>query len=87
MRYNNDLFTLQKYVCLELKVQRILLGLRQDKVAFDLDISPSYLSSIENGNKSKIAFVTLMNLADYYELDFKAMLSRAEENMKNNEDR
>lgn len=84
MEYSNDLLQLIKYVCLELKHRRMILDLRQDEVAFYLDISPSYLSDIENGRNQRISLVTLLKIANFYDVDFKNIYSRAEEVMNQN---
>lgn len=87
MNYRNDLLKLIKYVCLELKHQRILLRLRQDEVAFHLGMSPSYLSDIENGRNTRISLITLVNIAEFYNVDFKIIFNRAEEDMQQNNDK
>lgn len=84
MEYSNDLIKLIKYICLELKHQRMLLELRQDEVAFYLDMSPTYLSDIENGRNQRISLITLIKIANFYDIDFKLLYSRAEEDMEKN---
>ncbi|WP_436949281.1 helix-turn-helix domain-containing protein [Staphylococcus shinii] len=81
MKSNNELLKLHKYICLELKHQRRLMELKQDKVAFDLGISASYLSDVENGKRGKTSLVTYLAIANYYDVDFKLILYRAEEKM------
>lgn len=82
MKSNNELLKLHKYICLELKHQRTLMNLRQDKVAFDLGISASYLSDIENGKREKTSLITYLKIANYYEVSLNNILYRAEEKMK-----
>lgn len=82
MKSNNELLKLHKYICLELKHQRLLMELKQDKVAFDLGISASYLSDVENGKRGKTSLVTYLAIANYYDVDFKKIIHNAEERMK-----
>lgn len=82
MKSNNELLKLHKYICLELKHQRVLMELKQDKVAFDLGISASYLSDVENGKRGKTSLVTYLAIANYYDVDFKKIIHNAEERMK-----
>ncbi|MCG7340161.1 helix-turn-helix transcriptional regulator [Staphylococcus sp. ACRSN] len=82
MKSNNELLKLHKYICLELKHQRNLQKLRQDKVAFDLGFPASYLSNIENGKKETTSLVTYLKIANYYDVDFKSILYKAEEKLK-----
>lgn len=60
MKLTNEMLKVHKYICLELKNQRLLKQLKQDRVAFDLGISPSYLSNLENGKRNSTALTTYL---------------------------
>lgn len=77
MKSNNEILKLHKYICLELKNQRINKELTQDKVAFDLGISASYLSNIENGKRGKTSLVTYLKIANYYDVEFNIIYKKA----------
>lgn len=77
MQSNNEILKLHKYICLELKNQRQLSKLTQDKVAYDLGFPASYLSNIENGKRETTSLVTYLKIANYYEVDFSIIYKRA----------
>lgn len=82
MKSNNKLLKLHKYICLELKHQRKSKELIQDKVAFDLGISASYLSDIENGKRHKTSLVTYLKIANYYNIEFDIIYKKAKAKME-----
>ncbi|MDK9847686.1 helix-turn-helix transcriptional regulator [Staphylococcus equorum] len=72
---------LYKYICLEFKNQRQLIGKRQEEVAFDLSVTAGHLSRIENGKKPKIALHTFLVMSEYYDVDFGKIVNNAKEKM------
>ncbi|MDW4404343.1 helix-turn-helix transcriptional regulator [Staphylococcus saprophyticus] len=82
MKLTNEMLKVHKYICLELKNQRLLKQLKQDRVAFDLGISPSYLSNLENGRRNSTALTTYLAIAEYYDVDFNIIVDNALTKMK-----
>ncbi|EOD8103340.1 helix-turn-helix domain-containing protein [Staphylococcus aureus] len=70
---------LYRYICLEFKNQRQLIGKRQEEVAFDLSVTAGHLSRIENGKKPRIALHTFLVMSEYYGVDFHKVVKNAEE--------
>ena len=54
----------------KLTLARKVLGLSQERVAFDTGISQTHLSNIENGKKDP-RLSTVMKLMEEYELEWK----------------
>lgn len=77
MKSNNEILKLHKYICSELKHQRISKELTQDKVAYDLGFPASYLSNIENGKKETTSLVTYLKIANYYDMEFSIICKKA----------
>jgi transcriptional regulator with XRE-family HTH domain len=74
---------LYTYICLELKHYRINISkLKQEEVAFDLDMTPGYLSRIENGKISKLSLYHLLRLSDYYNVAFVDIVQSATEKLR-----
>lgn len=73
---------LYRYICLEFKNQRQLIGKRQEEVAFDLSVTAGQLSRIENGKKPRIALHTFLVMSEYYGVDFHKVVKNAEEKME-----
>jgi len=72
------------YIALELKLVRIRKGITLTKVCDDLQMSPSYLSQIENKKRNKISIHTLLRLALYYDVNFSVVVQNAIENYEEN---
>lgn len=77
---------LYKYICLELKNQRLLIGKRQEEVAFDLSVTAGHISRIENGKKPRIALHTFLVMSEYYGVEFDKVVSNAKEKMELDEE-
>lgn len=82
MKTNNSTRKLHKYICLELKHQRTLKNLKQDRVAFELGFSPAYLSNLENGKRETTSLLTYLKISDYYNIDFNIIVKNAIEKLK-----
>lgn len=80
---HTDIEKLYIYICLEFKHYRIdIAKIKQEEVAFDLDITPGYLSRMENGKIPKLSLYHLLRLADYYKVDFVDIVQAATEKFK-----
>ncbi|MBJ6239747.1 helix-turn-helix domain-containing protein [Staphylococcus aureus] len=77
---------LYKYICLEFKNQRLLIGKRQEEVAFDLSVTAGHISRIENGKKPRIALHTFLVMSEYYGVEFDKVVSNAKEKMELDEE-
>lgn len=73
----NEMLKLHKYICEELRKKRIKLEKRQDEVAFDLNITASFLSRIETGKKPNSSFITYLVLCDYYGTNLDTIIRKA----------
>ena len=62
---------------LNLRFERIRLGLSQEKVAEILDLSTVYLSNIEAG-KHSISLINAYKLANFYKKDINYLLKEKE---------
>ncbi|WP_251522042.1 helix-turn-helix transcriptional regulator [Staphylococcus sp. Marseille-Q6910] len=69
--------TLQKYVCYELKFIRRQQKLSQEEVAFQLDVTASYLSRIENGQFTNTPMYFFFQLCDIYNVKFANVINNA----------
>lgn len=66
-----------KKISLVFKSIRKEQKLLAEDVSFDLDISSSYFSSIENGNEKKLSLNTYVKLAAYYDIPFDYIVEKA----------
>jgi len=66
-----------KQISLALKNYRKEQKLLAEDVSFDLDISSSYLSSIENGKQKKLSLNTYIKIAAYYDLSLDDVIKIA----------
>lgn len=78
---NNYVSKLHKYICLELKTQRNRLELSQEEVAYQLKVSPSHFSRIENAKYSRISLFRILQICEYYKIDFEIIIKKAKSNM------
>ncbi|MEB5648592.1 helix-turn-helix domain-containing protein [Mammaliicoccus sciuri] len=51
-------------------------------VSNDVDISVPYLGTIERGDKKTTGLMVVLNLAKYYDVDFKDLVRNAELRME-----
>lgn len=75
---NNDISKLIVLVSEELKKIRKERKLTLEDVGFDLEVSSSYIGKIENGKLNKLSFFMYLKLADYYGVDIKELIGKAE---------
>lgn len=74
---DNEAERLCKKISLVFKSIRKQQKLLAEDVSFDLDISSSYFSSIENGNEKKLSLNTYVKLAAYYKLPLDDIVEKA----------
>lgn len=75
---DSDIFKYMKLVAEEFKKIRKERKLTLEDVAFDLGVSSSYIGKIENGDLKKLSFYMYIKLADYYEVNLKDLIDKAE---------
>ncbi|HID4790019.1 TPA: helix-turn-helix domain-containing protein [Staphylococcus aureus] len=68
---------LQYYICNEMKFIRKNKKLSQEEVAYALNITPSYLSRIENGKFSNTPLFLFIQIADYYNVPLEKIITVA----------
>ena len=85
---NYEIDKLYTYICLEFKNYRTSdnVNKKQEEVAFDLNITASYLSKIENGKIKKLSLYYFMVLASYYGLTVEKIIENAKKGMKLDEE-
>ncbi|MGY0683090.1 helix-turn-helix domain-containing protein (plasmid) [Mammaliicoccus sciuri] len=71
-----------KYICYELRLIRKDKKLTLADVSNDVDISVPYLGTIERGDKKTTGLMVVLNLAKYYDVDFKDLVRNAELRME-----
>ncbi|MEB7435544.1 helix-turn-helix domain-containing protein [Staphylococcus pasteuri] len=66
-----------QYIASELKQLRKMRKILVDDVAFDLGMSNSYVSNIENNHKPKLSLYMYIMLANYYDVPFEDIVKNA----------
>jgi len=69
----NNLKKLAKRIGSNIAIKRSKIGLTQEKLAYEYDISKGYLSDIESGKKLP-SLKMLAKIADALEVDLKELL-------------
>jgi transcriptional regulator with XRE-family HTH domain len=65
----NEAKILQYYICNEMKfIRKKKKKLSQEEVAYALNITPSYLSRIENSKFSNTPLFLFLQIADFYKV-------------------
>jgi transcriptional regulator with XRE-family HTH domain len=65
----NEAKRLQYYICNEMKfIRKKKKKLSQEEVAYALNITPSYLSRIENSKFSNTPLFLFLQIADFYKV-------------------
>ncbi|WP_145461777.1 helix-turn-helix domain-containing protein [Staphylococcus saprophyticus] len=73
---------LLKYISREMKNVRNISERTQEDVGFDLGVSPSYIGKLENGKLEKLSMFMYLKLAEYYDVDIKEVIKKAEYRME-----
>lgn len=68
---------IQKYICLEFASIRKSKKITLEEVAFALDVTPSYLSRIENAKFQNTPLYLFIMLSDYYNIDWYQIVNVA----------
>ncbi|WP_424556387.1 helix-turn-helix domain-containing protein [Staphylococcus epidermidis] len=69
---------LTQNICKQLKKIRIDKHISQEDIAFDLDVSASYISQVENGKKEYISLYFVLVMCDYYDMPLSQILYEVE---------
>lgn len=69
---------LTQNICKQLKKIRIDKHISQEDIAFDLDVSASYISQVENGKKEYISLYFVLVMCEYYEMPLSQILYEVE---------
>lgn len=75
---DNEIIKLLKLLSDEFKTLRKERKLTLEDVAFDLKVSSTYIGKIENGNLKKLSLFMYIKLANYYDIDIKEIIGKAE---------
>lgn len=75
---DNEIMKLLKLLSDEFKIMRKERKLTLEDVAFDLNVSSTYIGKIENGNLKKLSLFMYIKLANYYDIDIKEVIGKAE---------
>lgn len=73
----NEAKRLQYYICNEMKFIRKKKKLSQEEVAYALNITPSYLSRIENSKFSNTPLFLFLQIADFYKVPLEKIITVA----------
>lgn len=65
---------LTQNICKQLKKIRIDKHISQEDIAFDLDVSASYISQVENGKKEHISLYFVLVMCEYYDMPLSQIL-------------
>ncbi|WP_213482805.1 helix-turn-helix domain-containing protein [Staphylococcus epidermidis] len=65
---------LTQNICKQLKKIRIDKHISQEDIAFDLDVSASYISQVENGKKEYISLYFVLVMCEYYDMPLSQIL-------------
>lgn len=69
---------LTQNICKQLKKIRIDKHISQEDIAFDLDVSASYISQVENGKKEYISLYFVLVMCEYYDMPLSQILYEVE---------
>ncbi|WP_186311638.1 helix-turn-helix domain-containing protein [Staphylococcus epidermidis] len=69
---------LTQNICKQLKKIRIDKHISQEDIAFDLDVSASYISQVENGKKEHISLYFVLVMCEYYDMPLSQILYEVE---------
>ncbi|WP_186310569.1 helix-turn-helix domain-containing protein [Staphylococcus epidermidis] len=69
---------LTQNICKKLKKIRIDKHISQEDIAFDLDVSASYISQVENGKKEYISLYFVLVMCEYYDMPLSQILYEVE---------
>lgn len=69
---------LTQNICKQLKKIRIDKHISQEDIAFDLDVSASYISQVENGKKEYISLYFVLVMCEYYNMPLSQILYEVE---------
>lgn len=69
---------LTQNICKQLKKIRIDKHISQEDIAFDLDVSASYISQVENGKKEYISLYFVLVMCEYYDMPLSQILYEGE---------
>ena len=69
---------LTQNICKQLKKIRIDKHISQEDIAFDLDVSASYISQVENGKKEYISLYFVLVMCEYYDVPLSQILYEVE---------
>ncbi|WP_354006109.1 helix-turn-helix domain-containing protein [Staphylococcus epidermidis] len=69
---------LTQNICKQLKKIRIDKHISQEDIAFDLDVSASYISQVENGKKEYISLYFVLVMCEYYDIPLSQILYEVE---------
>ncbi|WP_239745560.1 helix-turn-helix transcriptional regulator [Mammaliicoccus sp. F-M27] len=82
MKNYSESMEIYKYICYELRLIRKDKKLTLADVSNDVDISVPYLGTIERADKKTTGLMVILNLAKYYDVDFKDLVRNAELRME-----
>ena len=60
---------------LNLKIERLKLGLSQEKIAESLDFSSVYVSNVESGKHNQVSLVNAYKFASFYKKSLDYLLT------------
>ncbi|MCD8845197.1 helix-turn-helix domain-containing protein [Staphylococcus gallinarum] len=68
---------IQKYICSEFALIRKSRKLTLEEVAFSIDVTPSYLSRLENAKFQNTPLYIYIMLCDYYRIEWHQIINAA----------